>query len=416
MFQPLSLFIGLRYSRANKGNSFISFISFFSMAGIALGVLSLIVVVSVMNGFEAQLKDKILGVIPQIIVTTDKSQLKQWRPLVPKLEQHPQIAKVQPFVQSEAMIQSSTGIEGVMLQGVFKNHYAPIKSDMVTGRWDSLYEKKYAIIIGHYLATKLKASVGSTVRIMVAGASNYTPLGRMPRNRKFTVVGIFNTGSEIDDKVIFTAGTDAAKLLRLKNDKISGIRLYLNDAFTAPEVSAQLEQQLNPQLNQQANPQTKYKITDWRESYGKLFSAVDMEKRMMWVMLGLIIAVAAFNIVSALVMMVTEKQGEIAILKTQGLDNVTVQKIFVIQGLYNGLWGAVAGAVLGIGITKIINPVMEYFNINVIGAGFGDLPIVLNIDEVVIIAVSAVVLSFLATLYPAYKAANIKPVEVLRYE
>ncbi|NQZ12890.1 MAG: lipoprotein-releasing ABC transporter permease subunit [Algicola sp.] len=405
MFQPLSLFIGLRYSRANKGNSFISFISFFSIAGIALGVLSLIVVVSVMNGFEAQLKDKILGVIPQVIVSTDGNRTTKWQGLIPELKKHPQINNVQPFVQSQSMIQSSSALEGVMLQGVFKDYYAPIKSSMVIGSWDSLYSKKYGVIVGHYLASKLKVSVGDRVRIMVAGASNYTPIGRMPRNRKFTVVGIFNTGSEIDDKVIFSAGKDAAKLLKLKNNDISGIRLYLEDAFAAPEVSKSLSEQ-----------HPEFTITDWRQSYGKLFSAVKMEKRMMWIMLGLIIAVAAFNIVSALVMMVTEKQGEVAILKTQGLDNVTVQKIFMVQGLYNGVWGALSGAVLGVVISIIVNPVLDYFSIDIIGAGYGGLPILMNMSEVVIIALSAIGLSFVATLYPAYKAATIKPVEVLRYE
>ena len=405
MFQPLSLFIGLRYSRANKGNSFISFISFFSIAGIALGVLSLIVVVSVMNGFEAQLKDKILGVIPQVIVSTDGNRTTKWQGLIPELKKHPQINNVQPFVQSQSMIQSSSALEGVMLQGVFKDYYAPIKSSMVIGSWDSLYSKKYGVIVGHYLASKLKVSVGDRVRIMVAGASNYTPIGRMPRNRKFTVVGIFNTGSEIDDKVIFSAGKDAAKLLKLKNNDISGIRLYLEDAFAAPEVSKSLSEQ-----------HPEFTITDWRQSYGKLFSAVKMEKRMMWIMLGLIIAVAAFNIVSALVMMVTEKQGEVAILKTQGLDNVTVQKIFIVQGLYNGVWGALSGAVLGVVISIIVNPVLDYFSIDIIGAGYGGLPILMNMSEVVIIALSAIGLSFVATLYPAYKAATIKPVEVLRYE
>lgn len=405
MYQPLSLFIGLRYSRANKGNSFISFISFFSIAGIALGVLSLIVVVSVMNGFEAQLKDKILGVIPQVIVSGENHKTSNWQPLIPKLEQHPQISKVQPFVQSESMIQSSGGLEGVMLQGVFADRYAPIQKDIVYGNWQNLYEKKYSVVVGQYLASKLKISLGDKVRIMVAGASNYTPFGRMPRHRKFTVVGIFNTGSEIDDKVVFTAGRDAAKLLRLKDDDISGIRLYLHDAFTAPELSAQLQAQHN-----------EFVVTDWRESYGKLFSAVKMEKNMMWIMLGLIIAVAAFNIVSALVMMVTEKQGEVAILKTQGLGNLAVQKVFMIQGLYNGLWGAMVGAGLGILIANIANPVMDFFGIDIIGAGYGGLPILMHYSEVALIAVSAVVLSFIATLYPAYKAANIKPVEVLRYE
>jgi lipoprotein-releasing system permease protein len=358
-----------------------------------------------MNGFEAQLKDKILGIIPQVIVSGDKNRTSNWQPLLEKLKQHRQIDNVQPFVQSEAMIQSSTAIEGVMLQGVFDNYFAPIKKDVVVGNWQTLYEKKYSVIIGQYLASKLKISVGDTVRIMVAGASDYTPLGRMPRNRKFTVVGLFNTGSEIDDKVIFSAGRDAAKMLKLKNGDISGIRLYLDDAFAAPQVSTQLIAQL-PDM----------RITDWRENYGKLFSAVKMEKNMMWIMLGLIVAVAAFNIVSALVMMVTEKQGEVAILKTQGLDNFTVQKIFMVQGLYNGVWGAVVGALLGVLITQIANPVLAFFEINIIGAGYGGLPILMSLSEVFTIALSAIALSFVATLYPAYKAATIKPVEVLRYE
>lgn len=405
MFQPLSLFIGLRYSRASKGNSFISFISFFSIAGIALGVLSLIVVVSVMNGFEAQLKDRILGVIPQIIIADGKTRINRWQPMAQQLKQQQQITNVQPFVQSEAMIQASGGIEGVMLQGIFQQHYAPIKSSLISGRWDSLYEKKYAVVIGHYLASKLRVSIGSSVRIMVAGASNYTPLGRMPRQRKFTVVGIFDTGSEIDDKVIFSSGKDVAKMLRFKVGKISGIRLYLDDAFAAPQIAAKLQQQY---------PQ--HSITDWRQSYGKLFAAVQMEKKMMWLMLGLIVAVAAFNIVSALVMMVTEKQGEIAILKTLGLDNARVQKIFVVQGLYNGLWGAVAGVVLGVLVTAMLNPLLNALGISVISADYGGLPILMRSSEVLWIALSAIVLSFIATLYPAYKAANIKPVEILRYE
>lgn len=409
MFQPLSLFIGYRYSRTSKKNSFISFITFFSMAGIALGVLSLIVVVSVMNGFEAQLKDKILGVVPQIIISSNSRenarQLADWQPMLEPLQKHPQINQVQPYVQSQALIQSTTAIEGVMLQGIYQNHYAPVQDMIIQGRWADLYRQKYGVVIGQYLASRLRIGVGEPIRIMVAGSSNYTPLGRMPRQRLFTVVGIFNTGSEVDDQVIFTSGKAGAKMLKLKAGNISGIRLYLQDAFQAPQISAQL-----------AERYPDHQLVDWRQSYGKLFAAVKMEKAMMWIMLTLIIAVAAFNIVSALVMMVTEKQAEVAILKTQGLTDLQGQQIFIVQGLYNGMLGSLIGTLLGIILSYSINPVLSLLEINLIGSGYNNIPILVKFQEVMMISLGAILLSFLATIYPAYKAAIINPVEVLRYE
>ncbi len=405
MFHPLSLFIALRYSRSNKDNGFISFISFFSITGIALGVLSLIIVISVMNGFENQLKERILGIVPQVVVTTDDKRLQDWESLPEQLTTQPGVQQAAPYVEARGMVQSDSQLKGIAIQGLYPNSYNPIKEHVVTGNWHTLFSGGYHIFIGQHLANQLGVVPGDKVRIMVAGKTIHTPVGRMPSQRKFTVAGIFSSRSEIDESVIFTSGEKLAKLMRLPKGSITGIRLYLDDAFTAPEISKVL-----------SDNHADWLVLDWRRTHGDLFGAVGMEKRMMGFMLMLIVAVAAFNIVSGLVMMVTEKTAEIAILMTQGLNSQRVKYLFMLQGLYNGVLGAVAGVVLGVIIAMNINSILSSLNIILIPGTEDGLPVLLIWSDVVFIALGALLLTLVATLYPARIASKISPASVLRYE
>ncbi|RHW75021.1 lipoprotein-releasing ABC transporter permease subunit [Colwellia sp. RSH04] len=413
MFQPLSIFIGFRYSRSRSHTGFVSFITFFSIAGILLGVASLITVSSVMNGFEGELKKRILGIIPHVVVSTDKS-LKTptkflWHEQRESLLKQPHVNHVTPFLESEALVQSVTGLQGVMLQGVLpeyeKNNI--INTHMVAGELTSLSEQAYAVVLGESLANKLRVSIGEEVRIILPNQTVFTPMGRIPVQRVFTVSGIFNVGSQVDDAMIYVHSRYGAKLLRRHGDGIDSLRLYLDDAFNEKLVAQALVN------NTLFNHLT---VTTWDQSQGVLFSAVKMEKNMMWLMLSLIVAVAAFNIVSALVMVVIDKQGEIGILRTLGLQRIDVVKIFITQGMVNGLWGVIIGSALGVLLTLNLNSILAFLGVSLLGVGVQTLPVNLIFSDVIIIVVSALIMSFVATLYPAYKAANTSPVEVLRNE
>lgn len=413
MFQPLSIFIGFRYSRSRSHTGFVSFITFFSIAGILLGVASLITVSSVMNGFEGELKKRILGIIPHVVVSTDKS-LKTpakflWHEQRESLLKQPHVNHVTPFLESEALVQSATGLQGVMLQGILpeyeKNNI--INTHMVAGELTSLSEQAYAVVLGESLANKLRVSIGEEVRIILPNQTVFTPMGRIPVQRVFTVSGIFNVGSQVDDAMIYVHSRYGAKLLRRHGDGIDSLRLYLDDAFNEKLVAQALVN------NTLFNHLT---VTTWDQSQGVLFSAVKMEKNMMWLMLSLIVAVAAFNIVSALVMVVIDKQGEIGILRTLGLQRIDVVKIFITQGMVNGLWGVIIGSALGVLLTLNLNSILAFLGVSLLGVGVQTLPVNLIFSDVIIIVVSALIMSFVATLYPAYKAANTSPVEVLRNE
>jgi len=419
MFQPVSLFIGLRYSRSKSRTGFISFITFFSTVGILLGVASLITVVSVMNGFEGELKKRVLGIVPHVLVSNDDSRHKEladWRKLREQLLKQKHIQQVTPLLGSEALIQSQQNLQGVMLQGIMPEFEQKniINANMMAGTLASLSKQAYSIVMGRSLANKLQVSMGDTVRLVLPNKTIFTPMGRIPVQRKFTITGIFDVGSQVDDAMVYIHSKYGAKLLRHKGDGVEQLRLYLDDAFNAEKVVAQL----TPIINADSSLSQQIKFATWNDSQGALFSAVSMEKKMMWLMLSLIVAVAAFNIVSALVMVVVEKQGEIGILQTLGLSKAGVVKIFITQGMVNGLWGVGLGSAFGIFLSQYLNDILALFGVNIFGAGYAaqQLPIQLEINNVVFIAISALAMSFVATLYPAFQASNTQPAEVLRNE
>ncbi len=410
MFQPINFYIGLRYSRSRNRTGFVSFITFFSIAGILLGVASLITVVSVMNGFEGELKKRILGLVPHVVVSSsDTKTTFAWQQRREQLLKQPHVLAVTPFLETEALISSSQSLQAVMLQGIMPEYESNniVSQNMVSGHLASLSEQPYQIVLGHALARKLGVNIGGSVRLVLPNKMIFTPMGRIPVQRTFTVSGLFNVGSQVDDLMVYVHNKDAAKLMRRKGDGISQLRIFLDDAFQAQNF-----------VNNLAMDKSGMQFSTWSQSQGSLFSAVKMEKNMMWIMLSLIIAVAAFNIVSALVMVVIDKQGEIGILQTLGMARADIMKIFMTQGMVNGLWGTLFGAILGVLLALNLNALMSVLGVSILGNGYvsQSLPIQLNSQDVVIIVCSALLMSFLATLYPAYRASQTLPAEVLRNE
>lgn len=389
---PVTLFIGLRYSQSRKGHAFLSFITLFSVTGIFLGVMALTVVSSVMNGFEAELKKRILGVLPHIVVQGD---------IDPALlqQQFPQVRQISPFLQSEALVQSSRDLTGALLQGVDTTALPPFLAESLQqGDWQSFANSRYQVMLGSGLADQLRVRPGQKIRLILPTGGSYTPVGWMPRQRNFEVAGIIETGSEIDRAVVILRLAD---LQKLTSEQRQFWRLSLADPFQAVG--------LTPHI---AAVSSVEKATDWRESHGKLFSAVAMEKAMMWLMLLLIVAVATFNIVSALVMMVTEKQREVAILKTQGMTDRQLFMVFAVQGMSHGVTGALFGAVAGVLLSWQLNNLMHVLGIQLV-PGL-QLPVLLRADDVLLIVLSALLLTALAVIYPAWRAVQVEPAEILR--
>ncbi|OUL56955.1 lipoprotein-releasing ABC transporter permease subunit [Pseudoalteromonas ulvae] len=404
MYQPVSLFIGLRYSRAAKGNAFISFISFFSITGITLGLIALITVISVMNGFEDKLKKSMLGYIPHISLENQNHTLEDVEQFALQFQSDPRINHITPYVKAEALLQTSAEIRPILLQGVFlTEQFTALQDKMTQGQWQRLFSTRYSIAMSQYLANKLQLRVGDQVRVIVPAASSFTPVGRVPSQRLFTLVATFSTGSEVDTALAFTRGEFVSRLLKTSPEKVPEIAFELNDAFLIDEI-----------LNDYHIHFSQFTTTDWRATQGTLFSAVAMEKRIMSLLLGLIILVAVFNIVSALIMMVGEKQSEVAILQTLGLTPAKIQQVFIVQGLYNGVLGTVIGASLGVLFAANINEILAAVGLHFLGGVA--LPVLFEPMQLTLIFTSSIAMSFIATLYPAAKAAAIRPAEVLRYE
>lgn len=403
MFYPLSAFIGLRYARASKSNNFIAFINVFSVAGIALGLMSLITVLSVMNGFEGELKLRNLGITPHILVKPQPQQsVNDFN-----FAAIQGVAQSALHIESEGIVQSATGLKGVAIQGIdpqVMQQTSVIAQNMLVGQLSDLKKGRYGVVIGRALSINLQLRVGDKTRLISSENSYFGPFGRMYSQRVFTVVGIFDMGSALDDKVVLLDVDDAAKLMRSKKQSIAQTRLFLNDAFEYQQVTQLLQQQ-------------GFESTNWRIKQGALFDAVKMEKNMMSLMLVLIIAVAAFNIVSALVMVVTEKQGDIAILLTQGMTRKSVMTIFLVNGAYNGIKGTLIGVTAGVLIVSQLNNVLSILNVPIfLGPNGQGVPVDLQWSQVTLLVFASLLLCFMASLYPAYQALKISPALALKYE
>ncbi len=409
MFQPVSLFIGLRYSRSKSRTGFVSFITFFSITGILLGVAALITVISVMNGFEDQLKKRILGIVPHVVVSGSQAALPDWQNTQRQLLALPLVSHVTPIIESEALVFSDTDLQGVMMQGIIPEleQHNLVNNHLQYGDLTVLNNTDYAVVIGYSLARKLNVRIGEKINLLLPNKTRFTPMGRMPMQRSFTLVDVFNVGSQADNSAVYIHSKYAARMLRQPPDSVGALRVYLTDAF-----SVDLFMERTPELYRD------YNFTPWSESQGTLFSAVGVEKNMMWLMLSLIIAVATFNIISALVMVVINKQGEIAILQTFGMNRANIFKIFITQGMINGLWGVFLGTLLGIAITLNLNEILSGLGISLLGAGHSQqaLPIDFQLEDVMTIIFASISMSLLATLYPAYRASQTYPAEVLRHE
>jgi len=420
-FLPYELFVGWRYTRAKRKNHFISFISLTSMIGIALGVAALIVVLSVMNGFQKELRTRILGVASHLEITGSNYQLADWQRIAEFSIKQPHVSASAPYITAQGMLSYDQGVQGAIIRGVVptaEDKVADLGRHMKVGSLNDLRPGEFGIILGADLAYALGAQIGDKVVVM-APQGQFTPTGVVPRLKQFTLVGLFQIGmQEYDSGLALIHIEDAAKLYRM-GQNVSGLRLKLDDLFDAPNVAAAMSEQ----LNRPPTPYGNYYITDWTQQHANFFRAVQMEKRVMFIILTLIVAVAAFNIVSTLVMAVTDKRADIAIMRTFGASPGSIMKIFMVQGALIGVIGTVLGAFFGILIALNIDTIIPFienlFHVQFLSKDvyqISDLPSDLIWSDVITIVMVSFVLSLLATIYPSYKASRINPAEALRYE
>jgi len=412
---PYEILIGLRYTRAKRRNHFISFISLISMLGVALGVAALIVVLSVMNGFQKELRTRILGVASHVQINGMDGDLPNWARVALEAGAHKEVLAAAPFVQAQSMLSVDQEVRGVMVRGIepsLEEKVADFARHMQSGRLDDLKPGEFGIILGSELARALRVHRGDRVTV-IAPQGAVTPAGVVPRLRAFTVVGIFEVGMyEYDSGLALIDLGDAQKLYRL-GDRVSGVRLKLNDLFDAPRVARELAGMIHADAY----------ISDWTRSHANFFRAVQIEKKMMFIILSLIVAVAAFNIVSTLVMAVTDKQADIAILRTLGARPGSIMTVFIIQGALIGCIGLSLGVLGGVSLALNIDVVVPFIE-RMLGIQFlakevyyiSDLPSDLQWSDVWGVTLITFVLAVVATLYPSWRASRVNPAEALRYE
>ncbi|WP_394131064.1 lipoprotein-releasing ABC transporter permease subunit [Shewanella maritima] len=408
-----SFYIGYRYWRARKANAFASFITLFSVSGIFLGVAALIIVSSVMNGLEAQLKNRILGAVPQLTLVSE-SGFEDWQQVQQTIAKQspfsPLIHGVVPSATTQAMVQSVSNIQAVQTLGIYPELESTVSDVMAhsySGAFSELVVGEYNVVLGRELARSLGVVAGDKVRLLSGDGVVYSPFGPVPSQRKFTVAGTFEMGSQVDASVAYVHYQDLRRLMRKDSQQVDELRVYLQDPFAAPELA--------PQIAAYLSDSQTISTRDWREDFGHLFAAVKMEKNMMALMLSLIVAVAAFNIVSALVMMVVDKTTDVAVLKTQGLTTATVMGIFIVQGSLNALLGLFLGTTVGVILTLNLNTILSTLGISILGVG-QVLPVAFSTTQLVVIICSTMIITLLATLYPALTAARVQPATALRYE
>jgi lipoprotein-releasing system permease protein len=416
---PIELEIGLRYTRSKrrktvgKRDGFLSFISGISTAGIALGVAALIVVLSVMNGFQKEVRDRMLSVLSHVEITAPDG-LANWEPIALRVATQPHVVGVAPMVQSQGLLSRENVMRGVSIRGVLPSEEGKVSDlpkQFVAGSIEDLKPGTFGVALGAQLANMVGARLGDRIRLVVP-ESDLTPAGAMPRMRTLQVVGIVDSGHyEYDSSLAIMHWKDAAALLRLQDP--SGLRVKVDNMQRAPEIAAELAQVV---------PQALW-VSDWSRSNRNWFAAVQTERKMMFIILTLIIAVAAFNLVSTLVMTVNEKQADIAILRTMGASPGLIQRIFLVQGLAIGLLGSLAGVGLGLLIAlniDVIVPAIEaIFRVRFLPRDvyfISELPSDVRLSDVITVGLMAFGLSVLATLYPSRRAAQVQPAEALRYE
>lgn len=415
MFHPLSLFVGLRYTRSRRRNHFISFISLISTLGIALGVVVLITVLSVMNGFHKEVRERILGMASHGDIKALDGRMRDWSEALELARRHPHVLGAAPYVEGQAMLSHGREVTGAVLRGIdpaLEPEVVDVGEHMVSGRLDDLEAGRFRIILGRELASVLGVSIGDKVTVVVPQIT-VTVAGSLPRMKRFTVVGMFEVGmGEYDRGVALVHRDDAAVLQRL-GDAVTGVRIRIDDVWQARQVGFELAEELKG----------RYRVLNWTDYHRNFFAALKMEKRMMGLLLFFIVVIAAFNIVSTLVMMVVDKQSDIAILKTFGATPGQVMRIFIVQGATLGaigtLVGVVAGLALALNIEAAVGAVEQAFGIRFIDPSIyyiAKLPSDVQPSDVLLVGLGSFLLSLLMTLAPAWRAYRTQPADALRYE
>jgi len=414
MTGSLSIFVGLRYTRSKRRNRFISLISLISLIGLVLGVAALILVLSVMNGFDREIKERILHVVPHMYMAyPDAETAKGWEEDRKAVLTLPRVQGAAPYIQGDGMIVGDDVVRGIAISGVLpevETGISVLNQHMVVGDINSLEAGEFGIVLGGILARHLGVTLGDKVTIVLPEFS-VTPFGVFPRQKRFTVTGVFQVGAALDGELVMMHMDDARRFLR-HTAVADGLRLRLDDLYAVDDVAPQLQQHF-PALD----------LKSWSETQGTLFQAVKMEKTVIAILLLAIVAVASFNIVSILTMMVTDKRSEIAVMRTLGASPWTVMQIFIVQGCYIGVLGTFLGTAIGVGLALSISPLVSFveellglyvFDPNVYYITY--LPSELRMDDVVMVVSCALIISLLATLYPAWRASRISPVEALQYD